>query len=129
MQKKNPSRNHVLVLFNPLIGPLLGPTTPGLSGPGSNGNKGVHRISQTSSITDTSQSGCLESYPGHSLVWDSYPSAEKKSVYSTALAEWAISCSVNLFYGISACRGYLMSKLSLKNVVFLDKFELTEIDR
>ena len=42
-------------------------TTPGQSGPGSNGNEGVLRIAQISSITGTSPSVCLVSYPGHSL--------------------------------------------------------------
>ena len=40
---------------------------PGQSGPKSNGNEGVPRITQSSSITGTSPSGCLVSYPGHSL--------------------------------------------------------------
>ena len=34
---------------------------------GSNGNKGVLRIPQSSSITGGSPSDCLVSYPGHSL--------------------------------------------------------------
>ena len=37
------------------------------SGPGSNGNEGVLRIPQSSSIAGTSPSDCLVSYPGHSL--------------------------------------------------------------
>ena len=46
---------------------LSGATTPGQSGPGSNGNEGVLRIPQSHSITGTSPSDCLVSYPGHSL--------------------------------------------------------------
>ena len=46
---------------------LLGATTPGQSGPGSDGNEGLLRILQSSSITGTSPSGCLVSYTGHSL--------------------------------------------------------------
>ena len=68
---------------------LLGATTPGQSGPGSNGNEGVLCIPQSSSTAGTSPSDCLVSYPGHSLG-GSYPSAEKQSVYSTAPADWAI---------------------------------------
>ena len=49
------------------IGPLSGATTPGPSGPGSDGNEGVLRIPQSSSIAGTSPSDCLVSYPGHSL--------------------------------------------------------------
>ena len=37
----------------------------------------------------TTPSDCLVSYPGHSLVGGSYPSAEKQSVYSTASFDWA----------------------------------------
>ena len=40
------------------------------SGPGSDGNKGVLCISQSSSITRTSTSNWLVSYPGHSLGRD-----------------------------------------------------------
>ena len=56
-----------LLLFNPLIGPLSGATTPGQSGPGSNGNAGVLRIPQSSYITGTSPSDFLVYYPGQSL--------------------------------------------------------------
>ena len=40
---------------------------PDQSGFGSNGNEGVLCIPQSSSITGTSPSDCLVSYPGHSL--------------------------------------------------------------
>ena len=40
---------------------------PGQSGPGSNGNEGVLHIPQSPSITGTSPSDCLVSYPGHSF--------------------------------------------------------------
>ena len=42
-------------------------TTPGQSRPGSNGNKGVLRLPQSSSSTGASQSGSLVSYPEHLL--------------------------------------------------------------
>ena len=67
MQKSVLWRKHGLVLFNPQIGPISGATTPGQSGPGSNGNKGVLHILQSSSIIGTSPSDCLVSYRGHSL--------------------------------------------------------------
>ena len=41
-----------------------GATTMGQSEPGSDGNEGVLRIPQSSSITRTSPSDCLVSYPG-----------------------------------------------------------------
>ena len=40
MQKTVKPRNHGLVLFNQLIGPLSGATTPRQSGPESDGNEG-----------------------------------------------------------------------------------------
>ena len=61
----------------------------GQSEPGSNGNEGVRCIPQSSSITGTSPSDCLVSYPGHSLEAGGYASAEVQSVYSTAPNDWA----------------------------------------
>ena len=75
---------------------LSGATTPGQSGPGSDGNKGVLRIPQSSSITGTSLSGCLVSYLGHSLGV-SYPIAEMQSVYSTTPADWAMYAYVFVY--------------------------------
>ena len=47
---------------------LSGASTPGQSGPESDGNKGVLGIPQSSSITRTSASDFFVSQPGHSLV-------------------------------------------------------------
>ena len=58
-------------------------TTPGQNGPATNGNEGVLRILQISSITWISPSDCLLSYTGHSLA-GVYPSAELQSVNSNA---------------------------------------------
>ena len=63
-----------------------GTTTPGKSGPASDGNEGMLRIPQSSSITEASPSDCLASYLGYSLG-ESYPSAEVPSVYSTRLGK------------------------------------------
>ena len=52
-----------LVLFN-IDRALSGATIPGQSGPGSNNNEEVLHIPQRSSITGTSPSDCLVSYPG-----------------------------------------------------------------
>ena len=46
---------------------LSSATTPGQSGPESNGKEGDLRIPQSPSITGTSPSDCLVSYIGHSL--------------------------------------------------------------
>ena len=75
--------------IKPIDRALSGATILGQSGPESNGNEGVLHISQSSSITGTSPSNCLVSYPGLSLGWGSYPSADVQSVYSTAAADWA----------------------------------------
>ena len=69
---------------------LPGVTIPGLSRPGSDGNKEVFCIPQNSCITGTSQSDCLKSYPEHSLdgVGCFTPSPDVQSVYSTVPADW-----------------------------------------
>ena len=51
----------------PIDRTLSGATTLGQSGPGSYGNDRVLHIPQSSSITETSPSDCLVSYPGHSF--------------------------------------------------------------
>ena len=53
---------------------LLDATTPSQSEPGNDGNEGVFCIPQGPSITGTSASDCLVSYPEHSLG-ESYASA------------------------------------------------------
>ena len=72
----------------PIDRTLLGATTPGQSRPESNGNEGVFRIPQSSSITEASSSDCVVSYPGHSLG-ESYLYAEMQSMYSAAPADRA----------------------------------------
>ena len=71
----------------PINRTLSSATTPGLSGTGSNGNKGVLRIPQSSGITGAYSSDYLVLHSGHSL-WESYPSAEMQSVYSASPADW-----------------------------------------
>ena len=68
-----------LILFNPQIVPLSGTTTPGQSGPGSDGNEGVICIPQISSITGASLFDCLVSFQDTRWGW-SYPSAEEPVV-------------------------------------------------
>ena len=60
---------------------LSSATTPSQSGAGSDSNEGVHRIPESSGITEASPSDCLVSYAGHSLG-EYYFSA--KLVYSAA---------------------------------------------
>ena len=61
--------------IRPIDRTLSGAITLGQSGPGSNSNKGVFCIPQSSSITWASSSDFLVLYLGHSLV-ESFPSAE-----------------------------------------------------
>ena len=75
---------------------LSGATTLGQSGPGSNGNEVVYCIPHSSSIIEASPSDCLVSYLRRSLE-KSYSSAEMQSVYSAALADWAIICWENIW--------------------------------
>ena len=49
--------------------------------------KGYSTFPQSPSITGTSPLDCLVSYTGHSLG-ESYPSAEKQLLYSTAQTDW-----------------------------------------
>ena len=74
--------------IKPIDRNLAGATTPGQNRPGNTGNEGVLHIPQSSSITVTSLSDFLASYPGHLLEVGSYPSAEKQLVYSIAPADW-----------------------------------------
>ena len=75
--------------IQPIDKALSGATIPGQCGPGSNGNEEVLHIPQIFSITGTSPTDCLVSYPRTLVGGGSYPSAEKQSVYSTAPADWA----------------------------------------
>ena len=100
----------------PIDRALSGGTTPGQSGPRSDGNKVVLRISQNSSIIGTSLWGCLVSYPGHLSAVGSYSSEEMQSVYSTRQGlVW--------FYGISTILAYVMPN------PFLYIFQITQLSR
>ena len=65
--------NHGIVLFNTYIEPLSGVTTPGQSGPRSDGNEGVLRIPQSSSINVTSPLDCLVSLQDTRWWWGVLP--------------------------------------------------------
>ena len=81
----------------PIDRTLSGVTTMGQGEPGSNGNEGLLRIFQSSSITGTSPSDCLESYLGYSLegflllCWDAVT-----IFYSPSRPTWA--CLYNCEY-------------------------------
>ena len=79
---------HTVCSIWPIDRTLSGATTPGQSGPESNGNEGVFCIFQISTA-GASPSDNLMSYPGHSLGVESYFSIEMQSVYSNALETWA----------------------------------------
>ena len=83
---------------------LTGATTSGQSGPGSDDNVGVFRVSKSFSITGTSPSDCLVSYI-RTLVERVLLSVEMQSVYSTAPADRAIS-----FYILSSRIRIILNK-------------------
>ena len=88
--------------FSPIDRTLSGAITSGQSGPGSDGNERILRISQSSSTTGTSPSDCLVSYLAHSLEGGAYPFAGMQSVYSTAPANRENFESVSFFCVILA---------------------------
>ena len=72
-----------LVLFNPYGGPYqVLPFRARV-------DLGAVAIKGCSAFPKARPSDCLVSYPGHWLGGESYPSAEKQSVYSTDPADWA----------------------------------------
>ena len=88
---------------------LSGATTPGKNGPGSEGIEGVLHIPQNFSITGTSPSYCLESYPGYSSEVGLLPlSRGVVGVFynPSRLGNWQVG-----FYGISTLVGYLVPTL------------------
>ena len=71
---------------------LSGATSPGRSEPGSDGDEGVLRIYQNSSINEASPWDGLVSYLGN--FWGgSYSTAEMQSVYSIVPADWVLQIS------------------------------------
>ena len=72
------------------MGTLSGTTTPGQSGPGSNGNEGVVHIPQ-SSRTGASPIRWFSVISRPLVGREHYPSAEMQLVYSTAPGDWAQS--------------------------------------
>ena len=72
IQTNSSNSNNSVSSIQPIDRALSGATIPGQSRSGSKGNEGLLRIPQSFSITGTSPSDCLLSYPGHSLV-GSYP--------------------------------------------------------
>ena len=77
--------------IRPIDRTQAGATNPVQSGPRSDVHEGIRCIPQSFSITGTTQSDCLVSYPGHTLG-ESYLSAEKQSAYPTAQPTGPTSC-------------------------------------
>ena len=67
---------------------------PSQNGAESDGNKGILKIPQSSSISRASLSDALVSYSGHPLV-RSYPSAEIQSEYFAGPVYWALKIRRN----------------------------------
>ena len=69
--------------------------SPGQSGSGSDGKKGVFCIPQSYSFPGAWSWDCSASYTGP-ILGESYPSAEMQSVYSAIQVDWAITRWVSL---------------------------------
>ena len=74
--------------FNIRIEFSWGATTPGQSGIGNDGKKGLLRIPQSFSNSD-----CLVSYPGHTMR-EFYRAPGMQSAYSATPIDWAIAYRV-----------------------------------
>ena len=83
----------------PIDRTLSSATTPDQSKPGSDGNKKVLCIPQSSSISGTSPSDCLVSYPGHSLVEEGTP------------LQRCSQCILHPHLTEQDCLGYMCNKL------------------
>ena len=92
---------------------LSGATTPGQRGSGSDGNKGVLHIPESSSIAGASQSDCLISYTVSSLG-EFYLSAEMQSMYSTTPTD-----SAKLWLFIKSCIFLIISVEQFTYTVWL----------
>ena len=96
---------------------LSGATIPGQSGPGSNGNEGVFRIPQSSSITGTSPSDCLMSYPVHSLGWDLTPQQRCSRCKNYLISVGNIAMWINRFLAGSKTTSQLLKKQRQKKAL------------
>ena len=74
---------------------LSGATSLESCGPGSDGNEGLLRIPQSSSINGASPSDYFVSYPGPSFG-ESYHYADRQSVYSTQYGNESLAYLKNL---------------------------------
>ena len=97
---------------------LSGATTPDQSGLGSDGNEGVLRIPQISSITGNLTIRWFSVISGH-LLWGrgAYPSAEMQSMYSTVPADWAMHLFKNSSYSIGIFDNVIVCKLFVSRIV------------
>ena len=94
--------------IRPIDRTLSGDTTLDQSGPGSDGSEGVLCTSQSSCITGTLPSYCLESYPGHCLRGVLPPSHE-----------WSMDCVCRLceFDLLSRYYIYFQAGKQEKNII------------
>ena len=99
------SINTQFTLIWPIDRALSGATTLGQCGPGSDGNKGVLHITQSSSITGTSPSDCLMSYPGYPL-WEGILPFSRGAVgvfYSLSRLDIYIYIYIYIYISVCVC--------------------------
>ena len=79
----------------PIARILSSATTPSQSGAGNDGNEGVLRIPQSSSITEASSSDCLVSYRGDSLGGGALPPC--RDVVAVFYGHIRLGCILDVF--------------------------------
>ena len=116
------SRNHGLVLFNPKIGPLSGATTLGPEWTWEQwqwrGTLYSPKLKQYWNLTIRLFSVIIRTL----VRGGSYPSAEKQSVYSTALANWATSILTLLGCFWYGSRGWTFPPIIFNNFRIITVF-------
>ena len=103
---------------------LLGTTTPGQSGLGSDGNEEVLRILYRSSITGTSPSDFLVLYQDIHGGVTSF--VEMQSVYSTASVDWTVYCEM---MEIISKRLFCVYLWMSRKCLFIDREHLSNIQK
>ena len=98
---------HIVCAISPIDRNRSGATTPGQSGPGSNGYEGVLHIPQISKAIAT-PSNCLVSYAGHWLGWERTPTHTLQR-YSRCILQPQLGCFLLFKCPISFVSNYFAS--------------------
>ena len=100
----------------PIDRTLSGASTPGQSGPGSDGHKEVLRIPHISSITGASPSNCLVSYPRQ--IWRCERIKRNiKRTYQKKILRCVLTCRKLTGVSIFCTKGSILKKISVSFIV------------